>query len=75
MEGEMKKKADTPEIVSADDAVPGDKYAAKAINYLKNKTVMTMNGDTPVNFSSDNTSWPIAWKQQLPICCIAWPTN
>ncbi|KAF0159061.1 MAG: hypothetical protein FD159_808 [Syntrophaceae bacterium] len=51
----MKKKADTPEIVSADDAVPIDKYAAKAMNYLKNRTVMIMNGDTPVNFSSDNT--------------------
>jgi len=30
-------------------------HGAKAINFLKNRTVMTMNGDTPVNFSSNNT--------------------
>jgi Ni,Fe-hydrogenase I small subunit len=54
MEGEMKKKG-IPEIVSADDGVPINKYVAKAINQLKNKSVMTMCGDIPVNFSSDNT--------------------
>jgi len=45
----MKSKA--PEKVLTDNV----RLEAKAINYLKNRTVMTMNGDTPVNFSSDNT--------------------
>jgi len=31
------------------------KHNAKAINFLKSRTVMTMSGETPVNFSSDDT--------------------
>lgn len=49
------KKKDIPGIVSVADPVPSDKYAAKAINYLKYRAVMTICGDTQVNFSSDNT--------------------
>ncbi|MHB8111698.1 MAG: DeoR family transcriptional regulator [Syntrophorhabdaceae bacterium] len=64
----MKRKADTHPIASASDAIPIDKYAAKAMNYLKNRTVMTMNGDTPVNFSSDNTI--VAYRLETAITDI-----
>ncbi len=64
----MKKKADTLEIALTEDAVPIDKYSAKAVSYLKNRTVMTMNGDTPVNFSSDNTV--VAYRLETAITDI-----
>jgi len=41
---------------SSEHVLPDSRnHDAKAINFLKNRTVMTINGDTPVNFSSNNT--------------------
>ena len=65
------------------DGLPDSrKHVANAINFLKSRTVMTMNGDTPVNFSSDNTIVAyqletaitdmlrsIANKLKVTICC------
>lgn len=51
MEGGIRMKSKSSEHVLPDSR----NHGAKAINFLKSRTVMTMNGDTPVNFSSDST--------------------
>lgn len=51
MEGGIRMKSKSSEHVLPDSW----NNDAKAINILKSRTVMTMNGDTTVNFSSDST--------------------